>query len=128
MPILYIVDEADTMDKKEQDQKLEAYRDVNLRVSISDGLGITAGGNFPRSLDLRNIASWFDYTTADKSRTLLCTGGAATNYPERDLIHHYSERESIYVSVDGSYILMGFRKMARIFSVMDELMYFVDQQ
>jgi hypothetical protein len=132
MPILFISDEIfDDMEPKETEKKLEAYSDIKLEVSFSkelNTLGLSASGCFPSSLNLYHIANMFDEGCRDKSRTLLCIGGEVSNYVARDLIHNYSERESIYLSAAGNYVLVGFKRIGRIFEAMDELRYFVSLQ
>ena|SRR6266436_7010687 len=139
MPILHIakvMDEVDVEEVKDKEKTLEAYRHIKLRIEITEGLGLSVGGKFPNCIDLHHLSALFDVTTRDKTRTLLCLGARldedgeqhSKSYEERDLIHNYTERESLYIAASGSYILMGFRRMHRIFEVIEELMYFVSLQ
>jgi hypothetical protein len=106
---------------------LFAYRDINLVIQYVDDIkGFTAGGKFPRGLDLIHLQQMYEETAeiTDKNRTVLSYDKDIAS----DLLHHYNEKECVWLGEKGHFLFIGFKKFERIIDVVEELRYFIDLQ
>lgn len=116
------------MSVRKLQRTVASYSNIQLSVSIEDSLVLFVKGKFD-NVDLKNLASVLQEANGDgKLNTVLCVYGKKQNYCARDITHRYNPRESLYMTKTGHFFLIGFRRMQRVISVIEELQHLVSRQ